>query len=259
MKKDRIIIIGCVGLFASGFVFARLLAQFGYLPAVFFVWEEKLDIGTIFNIVAAIATALAAYAAFRSADTARVAATDSRAFARIQMYIQHQQQFDRLLDESQTEMGIAFFRRIELYDNMFPNNRQADKPFSLHADPATILKWGNRYDQLSGIAESKTPPSEEEFPKWMIGCMELANRMNFTHKPIKEGQIYLYSRNYSFFDSEPARPLHDLAEVIHRLARFGLINRAPKILFNRQMQAFVEAYKGFYWNIQEGRTPHKIV
>ncbi|WP_053162025.1 hypothetical protein [Pseudomonas brassicacearum] len=259
MKKDWIILVGCVGLFGSGFVFARLLAQFGYLPAVFFVWEEKLDIGTIFNIVAAIATALAAYAAFRSADTARVATMDSRASTRIQTYIQHQQQFDRLLDESQAEMGIAFFRRIELYDKMFPSNRHADKSFSLHADTTVILSWGNRYDQLRGIAESELPPIEEDFPKWMIGCMELANRMNFTHKEPKEGQVYINGRNYSYFDSDPAPPLHNLAEVIHRLARFGLIDRSPKILFHRHMPAFVVAYNSFYWNIQEGRTPHKII
>ncbi|MFF5865947.1 hypothetical protein [Pseudomonas sp. NPDC012596] len=259
MKRDWLILIGCVGLFFSGFVFAGLLAQFGVLQAVFIVWEEKLDIGTIFNIVAAIATALAAYAAFRSADIARAAAMDSRSATRIQAYIQHQQQFDRLLDESQAEMGIAFFRRIELYDNLFPENRYADKPFTLKAEPAVVLAWGNRYDQLKGVAESELPPLEEDFPKWMIGCMELANKMNFTHKEPEVGQVYINGRSYSYFDSDPAKPLHNLAEVIHRLARFGLIDRKPDILFHRHMPGFIVAYNNFYCNIQQGKTPHKII
>lgn len=258
MKKDWVIFTGCIGLFASGFIFARLLAQFGYLPAIFFKWEDKLDIGTIFNIVAAIATALAAYAAFRSADTARSAAKDSRAFARIQTYTSHQQQFDRLLDECQTEMGVAFFRRIELYDKIFPTNRNSEKPFTSYAEGALVRRWANRYDQLRGDVESDAAPDDEGFCRWIVGCVSLANDMNFTFKEPSEGQIWLDGSVYSFFDHNPAKPLYNLAETVHRIARFGLIDISPKRIFRRHQPTFLAAYNDFYRRIKDGLTRHTI-
>ncbi|UST91925.1 hypothetical protein [Pseudomonas siliginis] len=258
MKKDWVIFVGCIGLFASGFIFARLLAQFGYLPAIYIKWEDKLDIGTIFNIVAAIATALAAYAAFRSADTALSAAKDSRAFARVQTYTSHQQQFDRLLDECQAEMGIAFFRRIELYDKIFPTNRYSEKPFTSCAEAALVSQWGNRYDRLRGAVESNVAPDDEDIRKWIIDCVSLANDMNFTLKQPSEGQIWINDSTYSYFDHNPGKPLYNIAETIHRLARFGLMDISPRRIFARHQPVFLATYNDFYQRIKDGLTNHSI-
>jgi len=258
MKKDWIVLGGCVCLFSAGYVFSRLIAQLLHPTELGLTWENKIDIGTIFNIVAAVATSLAAFAAFQSAKIARDAAKDSQAFARTQTYTSHQQQFDRLLDECQSEMGIAFFRRIELYDKLFPANRDSSKPFNTFGNSALIRAWSDSYAKLRSVVANDVPPEFEGIHEWMIGCLVLANEINFTHKEPTQGQVWFNDKTYTFFDHRPGKPLHNLAEVIYRVARFSLIEQPPGHIKNSEQPNFIAAYQEFYQYIKDGMTPHRI-
>jgi hypothetical protein len=261
MRRDWVIITGCVGLFLAGFVFSGLIAQFGGTNQLSSNWDSKVDIGTVFNIVAAIATALAAYAAFRSAKIASDAAKDSQSFGRLEILASHQQQFDRLLDDAEKEMRIGFFRRVYLYDRLFPANRNLAESFTANCDSETVEGWVRRYKWIGDVVTLKAPPSPQELHEWMKQCAILANDMNFTLPQLQpgSGEILIEGHINSNFAENPGKPLYFLGEVLHRLATFGLIQQPyPTPINTREHLIFLEAFSEFYVSIGHGETQHRL-
>jgi hypothetical protein len=245
----------------AGFTLSQLFGHTSLSTQFSLDWKSKVDIGTAFNIVSAIATALAAYAAFKSAKIASNAAKDSRNFGRLQILTSHQQLFDRVLDDAEKEMRIGFFRRTYLYERLFPGNRNLATGFTTNGQASIIVEWATIYRQIEDIVASEVPPSPSQLHEWIKQCAILANDMSFTFPqlPPGSGEILIDGHINSNFTDNPGKPLYFLGEVLHRLATFGLIQHPyPMPINRRDHNVFLEAFKNFYRSIYNGETRHRL-
>lgn len=227
------------------------------MPEMKFLWESKFDIGTVFNIIAAVATAVAAIAAFRSAKSASETVKDSRSFARIQISTAHYQAFDNVLDGAESDFNIKFLRRIHLYDNLFPGNRYPDRAFSLVADREWLDSWAAVYDELGGLTLSSNELSHEQIADWISECHDLAYNLNFNFSEPRHGAVVLHINKRTDFAGDPGMLFYQIGDVLHRLARFGLREQADGMLI-RDNSMFMQAYRGFYNAVKDGLTDHKL-
>lgn len=245
----------CLFLFFSSTIFQKLFGS------ITLQWDSKIDIGTVFNILSAIATAIAAFAACWSAQLAARATVSSQADARMQIYVAHQQQFDRMLDDAEKEMRISFFRRIHLYDRLFPANRHLDQDFTPKALDSAVSEWLAQYKECEKLVSSGLSPSPEYIHDWMKRCVTLADSMNFRFRQLNigEGEILWQGDIPTWFARNAGKPFYNLGEVLHRLATFGLLEQPyPMPVNGREHLAFLTAYERFYDNIATGRTNHKL-
>lgn len=234
-------------------------------PSVFsvikFTWEPKIDLGTIFNILSAVATAIAAFAAMRSAQIAEQSSASSQADARMQLYVAHQEQFNRVLDEAEKEMFIGFFRRIHLYERLFPSNRSLDQRFAAQAQQDIINDWISQYKECENIISSDISPSHEYIHDWMKKCLRLAESMSFTFRELNvgEGEILWQGHMPTWFAQNGGKPFYNLGEVLYRLATFGQIEQTlPLPVTEWRYPVFFAAYSRYYEDIAQGRTNHKL-
>jgi len=250
-EKGWVVLISCcTALFACGFIFARLLAQYGLLPETTFLWKNDFDIGTLFNIIAALATSVAAIAAFESAKSASQTVKDSRIFASIQMSSAHYNTFENTLNDTEKHFNIKFRDRIELYDKLFPANRYPDGNFSPIADRTWLDIWNNEYDQVVDLALSNKDISDTELAEWINKCHLLEYNLNFRFTHVERGAIILYRKYLTSASNEPGKIIFQLGDVIYRLARFGLQNQAKAVVIDTN-SIFVQQYTNFY-NAIEG-------
>lgn len=244
-------------------VFCFLLGMIGQwlFTRVALKWDDKIDIGTVFNILSALATSIAAFAAWRSAQLAEQATTSSKTDTRMQLYVAHQEQFDRVLDEAEKEMFIGFFRRIHLYERLFPSNRSLDHGFVAKARQEVINDWIAQYRECEKLVASELPPSPEYIHDWMKKCLKLADSMNFRFRQLNEGdgEILWEGKISTWFARDGGKPFYNLGEVLYRLATFGLVEQAPPTVVNgRRNPAFFAAYDRYYEDIAQGWTPHRL-
>jgi hypothetical protein len=247
--------LGASLLFCLGTILNILFGKAG------FQWKGEIDLGTIFNILSAIATSVAAIAAWKSADFAKTATRSAVTSARVQLYFTHQQQFDRMLDETEKDTRVSFFRRTRLYDQLFPGNRHLDKEFSVEADTSVIEGWVSQYVEIEGLVKGPLAPSAEYIESWMKQCIKLSNDMSFNFQQLDSGsgEILYHGSIPTYFTVKPGKPVFNLGEVIHRLATFGLIERPhPLPVTAREHAVFLDAYRDFYESIANGRTDHKL-
>lgn len=215
----------------------------------------------VFNIVSAIATAIAAIAAWKSAQLAERITASSQADARMQIYVAHQQQFDRIIEEMEKEMFVGFFRRIHLYDQLFPTNRDLGKPFTPKAVQDPISAWFAQYEDCEKVIKSEMTPSHEYIEGWMRSCIGLSRSMNFTFRQLNEGdgEILWDGHKTTWFGQKGGKPFNNLGEALYRLATFGLIEQPQaKLAIERNYPVFFAAYARYYEDIAQGRTNHKL-
>jgi hypothetical protein len=136
-----------------------------------------------FSVASAIATAIAAFAAWRSATISSVAAIDSRTFSRMQTYILHRQQFEILLRDIEQELSVTFREKNGLYNDIFPDNRHIDRPFSMKAHGPAFYSWIASFNELVEQTNKHPPMHFRELKIWMVEQVVLADdclRFRFT-------------------------------------------------------------------------------
>lgn len=170
MKRDWVVIGSAILLFLSGFLWAQFLPDSEF-------WKSKLDIDAnkIFTAASAIATAIAAIAAWKSASISSVSATDSRAFSRMQAYILHKQQFDTLLVDIEKELEVTFRERNGLYNDIFPDNRHVDRPLNTKAHGPAFFQWIETFNELLQLTHKYPPMAGHEIKIWMVEQVVLSD------------------------------------------------------------------------------------
>lgn len=128
-----------------------------------------------FSVASAIATAIAAVAAWRSASISRDAATDSRTFSRMQAYVLHKQQFEVLLADIEKELTVTFRERNGLYNDIFPDNRHMNRPFSMKANGPEFYAWIESFRELVAQTIVHPPMGFKELKIWLVEQIILAD------------------------------------------------------------------------------------
>jgi hypothetical protein len=179
---DRVIWTGCVGLFFAGALFSY--AVFGAAPA------DGFRLVDYFSVLSSIATAIAAYAAWRAASAAQKQSFDSALAGRRQMYRTHVESFNEWLDGIEADQQLAFYRRFELYESMFPNNRNPALAFTEIGD-SEISAWENSFKKLADQACTPIAPDRRTVEHWVGEYMFLTGYMKFTALDLDKPQIRL--------------------------------------------------------------------
>lgn len=179
---DRVILAGCVGLFIAGALFSY--AVFGAASV------EGFRLVDWFSILSTVATAIAAYAAWRAASAAQKQSFDSALAGRRQMYRTHVESFNEWLDGIEADQKVTFYRRHELYESMFPNNRNPALGFT-EVGHSEISAWEASFKKLADLACSPIRPDWRSVEHWVADYMFLTGYMRFTALDQARDQIRL--------------------------------------------------------------------
>ncbi|MBD9629788.1 hypothetical protein [Pseudomonas sp. PDM19] len=239
MSRDKVIFLGCLCLFAAGAVWGKVLpsielSEFA-VPTDGF-WSFKIV--DVFQMVSGLATAFAAFAAWKSAviakdsatiaklsaDTAKRSADESRNFSMLQAYSNHRDRFDKFLDQTESDLGIRFENRERLYRDIFPNNGKPGCDLQTAGHGVELAAWKKRYKELSEHANSRGFSSERDFISWAVDTVALSG--NYLRYRLELGgkkfiwadgliKTYLVAGSSSIV-------LHTICEVLRRLEFFAL-------------------------------------
>ena len=165
---DRVIWTACLGLFLAGGIFSQ--AAFGSNT------DKPFTLIDCFSILSAVATAIAAYAAWRAASAAQRQSFDTAASGRRQSYRTHVESFNEWLDGIEADQGVEFYRRHELYESMFPKNRNPSLEFTEVGDPE-IAAWANSFKALADMACDPTTPEWRFVERWVGDFASLCGYM----------------------------------------------------------------------------------
>lgn len=214
MIKDRVIWGGCIGLFLTGGLFA-----YGFSGSS----SEGLKVVDLFAIISSVATAFAAFAAWRAASAAQKQSFDSAVSIRRQTHKTHVESFNEWLDGMEAELGVKFYRRYELYEAIFPNNRNPSFEFS-EVGNSEVKAWQNSYARLADIACMASQPGRREIESWVVDLMFLAGFMRCSLLSNVSVQIFLDDRipsGVSFDNYKRILPV--LGIVLTGLSKFAFI------------------------------------
>jgi hypothetical protein len=235
MIRDRVIWGVCVGLFLAGGVFFRLS-------------HESASTGDFklvdwFSIISAVATAVAAIAACMAASVAKKQSFDAAVTTRWQMYKMHSDSFNAWLDGIEEDSKVKFFRRHELYDSIFPNNRDPLLGFTDRAGPE-LIAWQRSFGKLTHLACQRSEPEFRLVGDWVHGCMMLAGYMRYTSLSPEKGQIFLggwIPTRVCLENYEKILPV--MSQVLGRLSSFAF---CPGETFDKGTTSeFKEGFKYF--------------
>ena len=238
MKKDWVIWGGAVSLFISGFLWAQFLPNSEF-------WKSEFDMKPVdyFSVASAIATAIAAFAAWRSASISSVATTDSRTFSRMQAYILHRQQFEVLLSDIEKELSVIFKEKNGLYNDIFPDNRHIDRAFSMKAHGLEFSAWAETLKTLVAKTNKFPPMQQRELRSWMFDqALLTGNYLRFSFKI--EGQSFrlgTFDTQISIDDSMLALRLS--SRILNHFSVFGMTDTyfgmsTPPHWFDEALQEF---------------------
>ncbi|MHB2060273.1 hypothetical protein [Pseudomonas monsensis] len=244
MIKDKVIWGGCVGLFLTGALFA-----YGFFGEK----AEGFKIVDLFAIISAVATAFAAFAAWSAASAAQKQSFDSAVSIRRQTHKTHVESFNEWLDGMEEELGVKFYRRYELYEAIFPNNRNPSFEFSEVGD-SEVKAWQKSYARLADMACTPSQPSLREVETWVADLMFLAGFMRCSLLSHVELQIYLDNRipsGVSFDNYKRVLPV--LGIVLSGISKFAFIegrssDRGMSTEFEFAFSEFLQAVLNKSWN-----------
>ncbi|MBH8611164.1 hypothetical protein I4N56_009590 [Pseudomonas mohnii] len=244
MIKDRVIWGVCVGLFLTGGLFAYAFSGGK---------SDGFKIVDLFAIVSAIATAFAAFAAWSAASAAQKQSFDSAVSIRRQTHRTHVESFNEWLDGMESELDVKFYRRYELYEIIFPNNRNPAFEFSEVGD-SEVEAWQKSYATLADLACNPSRPGLREVESWVAGLMFLTGFMRCSILSSTSVQIFLDNRipsGISFDNYKRALPV--LGIVLSSLSKFAFIersssNRGMSSEFELAFSEFVQAVMNSSWN-----------
>lgn len=242
---DRVIWTGCLCLFAAGALFSH--AAFGAAPA------DGFRIVDYFSILSTVATAIAAFAAWRAASAAQKQSFDTAMSGRWQMYRTHFEFFNDRLDGIEVDQQIVFYRRHELYESMFPKNRNPALGFTEVGDKE-ISAWSASFNKLADMACSSVPSDRRTIEHWVADYMFLTGYMRFTALHPERDQIQLDGRLPSGISRENVeKALPVMGMVLSSLSAFAFIgqgshSRGMSSEFKTAFIDFVDAIQIHDWH-----------
>ena len=146
-----------------------------------------------FTALSAIATAAAAFAAWKAARAAQQQSFDTTLSTRRQTHKNHFDSFNEWLDGLQDELRVKFYRRYELYDSIFPNNRNPNLVFSeLGCDE--VGAWQKSFEKLVAAASRPVRLGVRETESWAAEYMFLAGYMRYSYTEGVVAQLFLDDR-----------------------------------------------------------------
>lgn len=242
--------LGALLLFICGVVWAPLL------PGIeMWLLNNNIRVVDVFSVLSAIATASAAIAAWKAAQinkgqwmAAREQANNSAQQNRLQFYMHHWAIFNEWLDGIQKDVGVVFYRRAELYDVMFPSNRDVQKPFSSIGD-GEIAAWHRSLEALVSIACQPSVPAMRAIADWMGDYCGLADHMRYSLPLDEDVQVWLGDNvpsgiNHGNFK----KVLQVMSEVLDRLSRFA--NLDSLYMYRGMTSEFEQAVTWFINEVQ---------
>lgn len=247
MIKDKVVWGGCVGLFLTGALFA-----YGFTGEKF----EGFKIVDLFAIVSAVATAFAAFAAWSAASAAQKQSFDSSISIRRQTYRMHFESFNEWLDGVESSLNVEFYRRYELYDAIFPDNRNPSLGFSEIGDPE-LVSWQKAFKSLADLACNPIQPSRRDVATWIRDFASLSGHMHYTFLEADKVQIYLGGHVRSGISSENfKRALPVMGMVLSALTKFSYIegtssDRGMSLEFEFAFEEFVDSIMESSWHQHE--------
>lgn len=242
--KDRVIWGGCVGLFLTGSLFAYAFAGGS---------SEGFKIVDLFAIISAVATAFAAFAAWSAASAAQKQSFDSAMSIRRQTHKMHVESFNEWLNGMESEFAVKFYRRYELYETMFPSNRNPALKFSETGD-SEIVSWQRSFMKLANLACHPSQPGKRDVESWVGDFAWLSGCMKCTFLSTSEKQIYLDNRipsGISSLNYKQVLPL--MGMVLTGLCKFAFIegrssDRGMSTEFDFAFTDFVDDILMNSWN-----------
>lgn len=185
MKRDWLIWASCVLLFLAGGIYSNMLPEF--------VWRGEIGFSDIVSGASAVAAAFAAFAAWRAASVAQRQSFDTALTTRWQMYKMHVDSFYTWLDSIESDQKVVFFKRHELYEIMFPCNRDPSLEFS-DKGSAEVSAWCSKFASVIGQACLPKTLGDREMGSWINDYVVLNDFIKYEFIPASEPQFYLDGR-----------------------------------------------------------------
>ena len=215
MVRDRVIWAVCIGLFLTGGIFFRIFPESSSI--------STLGVVEWFSILSAIATAIAAIAAWKAASIARKQSFDTALTTRWQMHKMHLESFYEWLNGIESDQGVTFYRRQELYDSMFPSNRDPSLAFSEKGSDE-VVAWQRSLDRLADLACNPTMIGSRQVEHWVGDYAMLTGYIKYSLLKPGQKQFYLDDRlpsgvsidNYEII-------LSVMSNVMFRLSKFAFL------------------------------------
>lgn len=212
-----------------------------------FIWKKEVGIADIVGGFSAIAAAVAAFAAWRAASIANKQSTDSALSIRWQMYKMHQESFNEWLQGIESDQGVVFYRKHELYEIMFPFNRDPSQAFS-DKGSTEVVAWGNSFEKLSDQACTHKALGPREVESWVFDYARTIGYMRYYLLPINDKQFFIDNRlatGISFDNYELVLPV--MYKVVERLSRFAFVDCVHG--YRGMTPEFKDSFMGFYFEV----------
>jgi hypothetical protein len=200
-------------------------------------WSVK--VADVFGGVSALASAVAAYAAWRAASISKEQSEDSARQNRWQIYVSHYELFNKCLEGAERDFNVHFIRKSELYEVLFPTNRDIFISFT-PVNSSQILTWHAEYRLLEASSRKSRIPDEQEICVWLSGCSLLAGQLHFSYVKDTDLQVFIggcvpTGINLENFENA----LSVMAEILERLSTFSYVKSSPQ-------------YNGMTWQMRNG-------
>jgi hypothetical protein len=236
LKKDWVVWGVCFGLFFAGGIYFNMLPEF--------VWKTEIGVADVVGGISAIAAAIAAVAASRAASIANKQSSDSAQSIRWQMYKMHLESFYEWLDGIEEDQGVTFYRRQELYDSMFPCNRNPALVFSEKACDE-VFAWQRSFSALADLACRPSSFGYREIEGWISDYMMLTWHMKYSYLKPNKKQFFMDDRiasGVSVDNYDVILPV--MSAVIHGLSKFSFMD--CKNCYRGMTDEFRNVFKEFF-------------
>jgi hypothetical protein len=230
---------GCIGLFLAGGIY------FNMLPRV--VWKTEVGVADVVGGFSAIAAAVAAFAAWRAASIANKQSTDSALSIRWQMYKMHLDSFNEWLQGIEFDQGVVFYRKHELYEIMFPFNRDPSEAFS-DKGSSEVVSWANSFKRLADVACTYKALGPREIEEWIFDYARITGYMRYYLLSPDDKQFFFDNRlatGVSIDNYEDVLPA--MNSIVERLSKFAFVDL--KYGYRGMTAEFKESFMGFYFDV----------
>lgn len=224
---------------------------------VFFkIVPGSIGITDFVGIVSAIGTFAAAVAAWQSAKISKEAAVQNRSATRYNELTAHKKHFDELLQQIERDLGVVFYNGTKLYDDIFPDNRNLTKSFSIIGTGTCLRAWESTYMALGGFSHGGYNQSIGVH-RWVITAMQLSGSMQMRNLQSDRQQIYLDGYTPTGFDEDhPAKYMIKICDVLNRLYQFSFVDISVSVMPASSL--FEEAFKEYFISVVNGGTNHQF-
>lgn len=242
MWRDKVVWLAAILLFTCGGVWVRLIG----IPPVSEVRWSDLIAG-----LGSIAAAAAAFASWKSAESAKEQLGVAAEQGRFLLYQSHWRLFNQALDEIAAQYSVHFYDRAGLYSAVFPENRNRQTQFTdIGGDE--LLAWHQSYKNLVMGSCGIRAYHHADVELWCRDYCILSNSMRCDFAPRQSSQLLLGGRvptgiTINKFKSTP----FEMACVLDKLSHFAFCpERAgwvgPANQFTQALHAFINAAQSAY-------------